>query len=351
MNKKYLAYFNEVKLRGEGADQQDTKNSRVLVVDGLNTFIRAYAASPTTNVNGEHCGGLSGFLLSVGHAIKAISPTRVVVVFDGKDGSAKRKALFPEYKANRKFKIRLNRAVTVDKEDNQLAQLVRLIEYLEIMPFTTIVSDGVEADDVMAYISEDYLKERNSQVFIMSSDKDFMQLVNDRIHIWSPTKKQLYYTADVYETYNIMPQNFALFRALIGDDSDNIPGVPGLGPKTIISKFPKLASEEILSVDDFIEYVGSLAAANPKSKIYQKVLDSEKDIRLFHQLMQLSESGIPTRTRLRIIESLEASTGKLAKLKFHQMLFEDGMSNAIRNTEMWLKEVTQKLDNFILQDR
>jgi len=350
MNKKYQAYFNEIKLKGEGTVNSDTKNSRVLIVDGLNTFIRAYAASPTTNANGEHIGGLSGCLLSIGHAIKAINPTRVIIVFDGKDGSAKRKALYPEYKANRKFKIRLNRAATVDKEDNQLQQLMRLIEYLEILPITTIVSDGVEADDVIAYIGEDYLKERDSQVFIMSSDKDFLQLVDNRIHIWSPTKKQLYYTDDVYQQYGIMPKNFALFRALIGDDSDNIPGVPGLGAKTIVSKFPKLNGTEVVSVDEFVEYAKELHAANPKSKLYARVVEAEADIRLFHQIMQLSESGIPGHTKLRIIDNLQTKVDKLAKIKFHTMLIEDGMTNAIRNVEIWLKEITQKLDQFTLQD-
>lgn len=350
MNKKYLAYFNEVKLRGEGAINENTKDSRVLIVDGLNTFIRAYAASPTTNLNGEHVGGLSGFLLSVGHAIKAINPTRVVVVFDGKDGSAKRRQLFPEYKAQRKFKIRLNRAATVDKEDNQLQQLMRLVEYLEVLPVSVLVSDGVEADDVIAYIAEDYMKERASQVFIMSSDKDFMQLVNERIHIWSPTKKQLYYTDDVYNQYNIMPHNFALYRALMGDGSDNIPGVSGVGTKTVLSKFPKVAEKELMTVDRFIEYTKELQAENPKAKLYTKVLEQEADLRLYHKIMQLSESGIPGHTKLKIIDQLGNKVGRLAKMKFHQMLFEDGMTNAIKNVELWVREVTQKLDQFALQD-
>jgi DNA polymerase-1 len=350
MNKKYLAYFNEVKLKGEGAVDENSKDSRVLVIDGLNTFIRAYAASPTTNTNGEHVGGISGFLLSVGHAIKSINPTRVVVVFDGKDGSAKRRQLFPEYKAHRKFKIRLNRAETVDKEDNQLEQLMRLVEYLDVLPFSVIVSDGVEADDVIAYIAEDYMKERTSQVFIMSSDKDFMQLVNDRIHIWSPTKKKLYYTNDVYEQYNIMPHNFALYRALMGDDSDNIPGVSGLGTKTILKRFPKVAGEDLMTVDGFIQYTKELQAENPKVKLYARVLEQEADLRLYHQIMQLSESGIPGHTRLKIITQLEKKVDRLAKIKFHQMLFEDGMTNAIKNVEMWVREVTQKLDQFALQD-
>ena len=115
-------------LNEKTVDDQNS-NSRVLIVDGLNTFIRAYAASPTTNSDGEHIGGISGFLLSIGHAIKAINPTRVIITFDGKNGSARRRSIYPDYKANRKVKIRLNRSETVDKQDTQLQQLVRLIKY------------------------------------------------------------------------------------------------------------------------------------------------------------------------------------------------------------------------------
>jgi 5'-3' exonuclease len=147
-----------------------------------------------------------------------------------------------------------------------------------------------------------------------------------------------------------MPKNFALFRALTGDDSDNIPGVSGLGAKTIVSKFPRMNGSETLSVDDFVEYAKELYAGNPKSKIYAKVVESEADIRLFHQIMQLSESGIPGHTKLRIIDNLQTKVDKLAKMKFHTMMIEDGMTNAIRNVEMWLKEITQKLDQFTLQD-
>jgi DNA polymerase-1 len=350
INNKYLGYLNEIRLREGEADQSSTRDSRVLLIDGLNTFIRAYTASPVTNINGEHVGGVSGFLLSVGHAIKAINPTRVVVVFDGKDGSARRKAIYPEYKANRKFKIRLNRSEVVDKEDNQLQQLLRLVEYLEALPMTVVVAEGSEADDVIAYVAGDYLKDKDSQVFIMSSDKDFMQLVDQRVHIWSPTKKKLYYTQDVHEEYNIAPCNFALYRALMGDASDNIPGVEGLGSKTLISRFPKITQQELLTIDDFFEYAKQLAAENPKVKIYQKVVSVEQDIRMFYGIMQLSESLISTSAKLRIIGLLQQNATKLVKLKFHKMLIEDGMTAAIKNVELWLREVTHKLDQFALQD-
>ena len=347
MVNKYQALINELKLRQNEVETVN-KNSRVLIVDGLNTFIRAYAASPVTNGDGEHVGGISGFLLSVGHAIKAMNPTRLVIVFDGKDGAARRRSIYPDYKSNRKVKIRLNRSETVDKEDNQLRQLMRLVEYLDIMPVTTIVVDKAEADDVIAYLANDYLAAKDSHVFIMSSDKDFMQLVDDRVHVWSPTKKQLFYTQDVLETFGIHPKNFALFRSLIGDDSDNIPGVNGLGHTTVMSKFPKLSTDP-MSIDEFFDYANELAQDN-KAKIFTKVLEAEQDVRLFYDIIQLGVSNINMSNKMKIIEMMEQPINKLAKIKFHTMLIEDRMTTAIKNVEMWLKEITTKLDQHTLED-
>ena len=348
MKNKYQALINELKLQ-ESASEAVHKNSRVLIVDGLNTFIRAYAASPATNSDGEHVGGITGFLMSMGSAIKAINPTRVIITFDGKNGSARRRSIFPDYKAKRKVTIRLNRSETVDKEDNQLLQLIRLTDYLGIMPLTTIVVDGSEADDVIAYIANDYLLHKDSQVFIMSSDKDFMQLVDERTHVWSPTKKKMFYAEDVLETYGVLPANFALFRSLIGDDSDCIPGVNGVGDKTVWDKFPKLATNK-MTLDEFFEYTKELAT-DSKIKIYQKVLDAEKEVRLYYEVIQLATSDINMSNKMKIIGLMEQPVEQLAKMKFHTMLIEDKMSNAIKNVEMWLRDITTKLNQHTLENR
>ena len=343
---KYLALLNELRTRGPESNQH--LNTRVLVVDGLNTFIRAYAASPVTNNDGEHVGGISGTLLSIGHAIKNIQPTRVVIVFDGKNGSAKRRQLYPEYKANRKFKIRLNRSEEVDKQDNQLEQLLKLTEYFSVMPFTVIVADHTEADDAIAYIAADYLKEKDSQVYIMSSDKDFYQLVNERVHIWSPTKKRFYYAEDVHAEYGIHPQNFALYRSLLGDKSDNIGGIDGIGSKTVLNRFSILTEDRQVTTQDLMDFA---AKQNPKIKIYKQLLDSKQIVDRNLQLMQLTEVNINLPIKMRIIQSLEDSIERCNKLAFHRLLIRDKMSAAIKNPDIWLKEVTQKLDNFALQTK
>jgi DNA polymerase I len=343
MKNKYAALLNQLRLREE--EEPTSRDDRVLLIDGLNTFIRSYSATPTLNANGEHVGGISGFLASMGSAIKTINPTRVVVVFDGKDSSSKRRKLFPNYKANRKIKIRLNRAQSVDKEDNQLQQLVRLIDYLETLPITVITLDGCEADDVMAYIANRIVVPKDAHAFIMSSDKDFLQLASNNIHVWSPTKKKLYYEDDVYAEYGVYPKNFSIFRALVGDSSDNIPGAPGLAAKTIIKRFPKLAEADFVSLDDFFEYAKGLAVQS-KIKVFHSVVDNEDDIRLYYKIMQLHETLINASTQSNILNLMRMEGRGLSKMDFHRLLVEDGMTNAIRNPEAWLREVGTKLNQF-----
>ncbi len=344
MNSRYLNILKEIKNRA--SEVEDTnKNSRVLIVDGLNTFIRSYAASPVMNEDGEHVGGISGFLLSVGHAIKAINPTRLVIVFDGKNGSSRRRQIYSEYKAHRNFKVRLNRAVTVDKQDNQMEQLLRLRDYLGVLPLTITVCDNTEADDVVAYMVNDSFVE--SQCFIMSSDKDFLQLITDRIHVWSPTKKKLYYVDDVFEEFGVYPTNFALYKAIIGDPSDNIPGIDGVGAKTLLKRYPLVQQQEKLTVEVFMDYIANL---NDKTKTLQTVKDSKELIERNMQLVQLSESNMSVTNKLKVQSLLSQPIQRLSKPTFHKMLIEDKMTTAIKNVDFWLKEVAQKLDMFALQD-
>ncbi len=344
MRNKYAKLLNQLKLRE--VEEPKHRDDRVLLVDGLNTFIRAYSATPTLNANGEHCGGVSGFLSSIGSAIKQISPTRVVVVFDGKNGSAARKKLFPEYKAARKVKIRLNRAQSVEKEDNQLEQLIRLIDYLDTLPITVVTLDGAEADDVIAYITNSILTPKDSHSFIMSSDKDFLQLVSNNVHVWSPTKKKLYYEDDVYQEYGVIPQNFSVYRALEGDTSDGIPGAPGLKLKTILKRWPILGECEPITLEEFlyrnIDYLDKL----PKIKAYKIIEENVDNIKLYHKIMQLDDTILNAATQLKVHNIMDGEGSTLSKVGFHRLLLEDGMSNAIRNPEMWLRDVTTKLNHY-----
>ena len=102
-NGKYLSIFEEIKKKGGSLDNGEP-NDKVLIIDGLNTFIRVFSVIPTTNDDGIHVGGIVGFLRSIGYTINMFRPTRVIIVFDGKGGSSRRRKLYPEYKQKRKTK-------------------------------------------------------------------------------------------------------------------------------------------------------------------------------------------------------------------------------------------------------
>lgn len=341
MSKHYLKLLEQVL---QSKEEPLHKHSRVLLVDGLNTFIRSYAASPVTNNDGVHVGGITGFLMSVGSAIKMINPTQVIVVFDGKNGSGRRRQLYPDYKAKRKVKIRLNRGDGSVDQDNQLQQLIRLISYLETLPFKVITIEHTEADDVIAYLASDYFKDKDTQAYIMSSDKDFFQLVNESIYIWSPTKKKLYYKEDVQAELGLPPQNVAIYKALVGDTSDNIPGVSGIGLKTLIKCMPDISTTP-MTLDRFLEYAQELDK-QIKTKFCKKILDAEDKVRLYYSIVQLATSNINTANKLKIIDLVDNEISKTQKATFYKMLTEDRMLGAIKNPDLWLREITQKLDMF-----
>ena len=256
MINRYKELLKEVN-KEHNTTKNESLNDRVLIIDGLNQFIRVFGAVPALNDDGEHCGGVTGFLLSTAATIRRLKPTRVIIVFDGKGGSNRRKSVYKGYKEGRTGLTKLNRlAGYEDLEDQQVSmrnQFKRLIEYLQILPITMTYIDYVEADDIIAYLANHYFKK---EVTILSSDKDFLQLVNERIQVFTPTKKKMYTEKEVVEDYGVTPQNLIFYRVLMGDKSDNIKGVNGVGIKTIESKM-KFLTENKLSLDTFIEKCSS----------------------------------------------------------------------------------------------
>ena len=145
-NKKYLSILDEIKNKGGSLDD-GKPDDKVLIVDGLNTFLRVFSVIPTTNDDGIHVGGIVGFLKSVGYAISMIRPTRTIIVFDGKGGSNRRRKIYSEYKNKKRTKYRLNRSndfsSVEDERQNMIMQLSRPVEYLNCLPMTIVSIDNI----------------------------------------------------------------------------------------------------------------------------------------------------------------------------------------------------------------
>ena len=334
----------EKKLANEKGLGASTKKE-VLIVDGTNTFLRCFAAIPTLNDNGLHTGGISGFLKSVGHAIKQFQPDRCIIVFDGVGGSIKRRKIYSEYKEHRKTKVRLNRIyedTSLGDEDISLKrQFQRLVTYLQSLPVNVIALDNVEADDTIAYLALDSFKDWNSTV--MSSDKDFLQIVNDHVKVWSPTKKRIYGPQDVLNEYGVSSQNFVYFRALSGDASDNVPGVRGCGLKTVVKAFPMLGGAS-MDIEDL--YV--TASANiGKLKVYETIVEYWHDVERNYALMQLTDTALTTMAQLHVKEVLDNPIPKLNRFELIRQMSSDNLTNNIYNLPNWINECFSKLNSFV----
>ena len=331
--------YNEfIKEQSEEPVKSQNFNSKVLVIDGLNTFIRAFSVNPALNEDGVHVGGIVGFLKSIRFAIYKLQPSRVVIVFDGKNGSKARRKIYPEYKNQRRVKTRLNRNVDwetgpVNEEQAMAQQISRLLQYLEQLPVKIISIDGIEADDTMAYITKTVFKETN--VILMSTDKDFLHLVNERINVWSPTKQKLYTEETVRNEFGIIPQNLLTWRTMDGDKSDNITGMRGAGLKTVIKYFPEIAQDTEFTVKDLIE---KYKDKESKYKIHETLKQSIDILKRNYLLMQLYNVNISNRNKLLIQNSFASCDEKLVKFKIQTMFIHDKLWGSIPNLDQWMVE-------------
>lgn len=345
---RLFSLFENVKGGVGDSGIQKTTNSDILLVDGLNTFIRSFMAVPSMNDDGMHTGGIAGFLKSVGYAIKLINPTRVIVVFDGSGGSQKRRKIYPDYKKGRKTKIKFNRTYeelssSELEQKNLQIELMRLVSYLEVLPVTVMAIDNIEADDTIAYLTEETFK--NSNVTIMSTDKDFLQLASERVKIWSPVKKKLFGCKEIVDEYGITCNNFIYYRVLEGDVSDNIPGIEGVGIKRVLQAYPFLGEDKQVILQEIYNYSENYKS---KYKIYERVLDNKLLIERNYELMQLKSSSIQSFTQLRIEEIIKKQVPKIDKMTFSKLITEDKMWSNIPNYMVWLNETWGKLNSFVL---
>lgn len=346
--KKLFSLFENIKEDVGTEGLKKTTNSDILLIDGLNTFIRSFMAVPSMNNDGLHIGGIAGFLKSVGYAIKLINPTRVVVVFDGNGGSQKRRKIYPDYKKGRRTRIKFNR--TYDdlsssdiEEKNLKKELLRLVSYLDVLPVTVMAIDNIEADDTIAYLCEETFKDSN--VTIMSTDKDFLQLASERVKIWSPVKKKLFGCKEIVDEYGITCNNFIYYRVMEGDDSDNIPGIDGAGIKRISQAFPFLADDKQVTLQELYNYSENYKS---KYKLYERVLDNKLLLERNYELMQLKTTGIQSFTQLRIEEVIQKPVPKIDKMSFSKLITEDKMWSNLPNYMVWLNETWGKLNSFVL---
>ena len=319
--------------------------NRILIIDGLNLFLRNFAVLNYINPQGTHIGGLSGFLRSLGSLVRQIQPTSIYIIFDGIGSSLNRKNLIPEYKSGRKNnRVNANIFDHIDDENESKAdQIGRLIQYLQCLPVKIISIDKVEADDIIAFLSVETTKNQKTKTFIVSSDKDFLQLVDDHITVYAAMEKEFYTPRKVKEKYGIHPYNFLTYKTLMGDGSDKIPGIKGLGPKKLPKMFPQLFEDKICTLEDIF----NTAKDNyEKHDIYCRIIMDFDKIKNNKKVMDLGNPMLDDLEKEFILDAVKSSPYKLNLAEFLKLYHEDGLGNVLKNIEYWVRENFDKIDRY-----
>ena len=302
----------------------NNESGLVLIVDALNLFTRHYVAHPAVGSNGQHVGGIVGFLYSVIGLIERYMPTQVIVVWEG-GGSTKKRSLYSEYKQGRR-PAKLNRYYDDDLPDtvqNRNQQILVIIEALKHTPICQLYIPDCEADDVIGYISK--YSYRENRKLIASSDRDFYQLLDNKTIIYSPTWKKLVTSKEVREKFRITTQNFCLAKSICGDASDNINGIKGVGFKTLAKRFPVLNEDNDVTIDDIINHSTLMIKEGSKVKAYQNIVENEDVIRRNWKLIYLDTGNLSSSQIKRITSSLDTFVPIKNKIQIMRILLREGI--------------------------
>jgi len=300
-----------------------TEKKRVIIIDALNMFLRAYIVDPSLSTNGQPIGGIKGSFKILQKLIRMSRPDSVVVVWDGPNGSNKRRSMDKNYKSGRK-PIRLNRAfhtLTDEQEvDNRVWQQARVIEYFNEMPIAQLMIPEVEADDVISQVVKLNCY-AGWQKVIISNDKDFLQLCDDETVLYRPTVDELMNTKRIIENHGVHPTNMALARAIIGDSSDNLPGIKGAGPASVKKRLAFLSSEKVYTIDEVIQYCEK---ADSKLKFYNNIIDGKQLIEHNYKMMQLYSPQLSVQSKDFVKNSIENFDCDFNIIEVYRKMREDG---------------------------
>lgn len=316
------------------------------VIDAAGYLYRSYfAIRSMTNDQGESTNALFGFVRSLLKLFKELSPDYCVAVFDGPNNSQSRSAIYPNYKAHR-----------AGMPPDLLYQIHWAKEFCDLYGISQLSEPNVEADDTLAAIAL-WAEKQHFEVFLCTSDKDLTQVVNDKIKILDTFKDNLIMDIKgVEEKFGVPPHLIRDYLALTGDSSDNVPGVPGIGPKSaaeLLNRFGSLENllNNLSSLPDkkreIFELHKDSALISQKLVTLETELDFPKE-ESFYLLKPLDKENLKafytTKKFNSLIRELEAATPTTSEITPSQMIAKDKY-HLVQDLKS-LKELLNKLSRF-----
>ena len=243
------------------------KQNRLILIDGSGYIFRAYyALPPMSRKDGTPVNAVFGFTNMLVKLIEDYSDEKLIVIFDASRENFRNK-IYPKYKANRG-----------ETPEDLIPQFNLIKQSVKAFNIPQLELEGYEADDIIATYTNQ-AKKLNISSLIISSDKDLMQLVNDQVEMLDPMKNKRIGIEEVIEKFGVKPNKVIQIQALTGDKIDNIPGAPGIGPKTALELIKQFGD-----IEGLIKNVEKIKQEKRKNVIR----DSEKDIRVSLELVKLN---------------------------------------------------------------
>ena len=284
------------------------KLKKLFIIDGYAILYRAHYAlirNPLITSYGFHTSALFGFTNQLIKIIKDENPDYLVCAFDSKEKTFRHK-IYSDYKANRP-----------EMPEELQKQIPHLWELLDGMNIPVLRKPGYEADDIIGTVTESVLDEK-IQSYIVSGDKDFMQLINDKVFLYTPGKRNsapdIYDKDGVIKKWGLPPEKIIDLLALMGDSSDNVPGVAGVGVKTAV---------KLLKEYDNIESVLDNASKISNKRVHNGLINGRDKAFLSKELVTIiKDVNVDTNVENFLLRSFdqEALGKKFEELEFYALL-------------------------------
>lgn len=307
----------------------------ILIIDGMNVFIRHFCANETTTTSGDPVGGVVGFIKFINRIVSDFVPKKLYIIWEQGGPSQRRKKIYEGYKANRakdkdSFKDvtkEFSRKSILDDTENKIRQLHLLTNILKNMPVCQVYLPDTEADDIIAYLFKFKFINENCKKMLVSSDKDFYQLLeNPSVEIYDPARKIIVNAEKVLKDYSISPRNFCLARTMVGDTSDNIPGIAGIGLKTLAKRLPELAQVDVdMQPEDILGLCQKKIDEASKIKAYKDILDNKAVIDRNWRLMYLDMNAFSASQIQKIDFTIDNFEPKMNKIGLIKSMIEAGI--------------------------
>ncbi len=238
------------------------------LIDISSFIFRAYyAVRPLSTKAGVPVNAVYGVVSMIKNLIDKKKPDHLIVCLDRKEKGF-RHELYPQYKANRS-----------EPPEDLIPQFPLIREFVDTYPIKAIDKPGYEADDIIATLVKKYKHQKEMQIFIVSCDKDLMQLVDDNVFMYDTMKEKIIRREEVIEKFGVPPEKVVEVQALSGDSVDNIPGIAGVGPKTATKLIQDYGSVENVLAN----------AAKIDGKLGEKIRAGAADVHISKKLVSLAD--------------------------------------------------------------